>query len=83
MGWNTTVVILNDALHNIESDPEFGRKLADAVKRAINRRECPIRISAGGFSPAAVVVETHDGGSAVTVEVHGNTGRVVKTEFKG
>jgi hypothetical protein len=83
MGWNTTVVILNDALHNIENDPDFGKKLADAVKRAINRRECPIRISARGFSPAAVVLETHDGGSAVTVEVYGNTGHVVKTEYRG
>ena len=83
MGWNTTVVILNDAVHDIKADPEFGKKLADAVCRAINRRECPIRVSAGRFSPAAMVIETHDGGSAVTVEVHGNTGRVVKSEFKG
>jgi hypothetical protein len=83
MSWNTTVVVLNDALHDIENDPEFGKKLADAVKRAINRKECPIRVSAHHFSPAAMVIETHDGGSAVTVEVYGNTGRVVKTEYRG
>jgi hypothetical protein len=83
MGWNTTVVILNDALNDIETDPDFGKKLANAVKRAINRRECPIRVGAGCFSPAAMVIETHDGGAAVTVEVFGNTGRVVKTEYRG
>jgi hypothetical protein len=83
MGWNTTVVILNDAIHDIKADPEFGKNLADAVVRAVNRRDCPIRVGAGCFSPAAMVVETHDGGCAVTVEVYGNTGRVVKTEFKG
>jgi len=30
MGYNTTVVIYNDSLHDIESDPEFGKRLVTA-----------------------------------------------------
>ena len=34
MGLNTTVVILNDYLHDIENDPEFGKKLSRAIKNS-------------------------------------------------
>lgn len=32
MGLNTTVVILNDDLHRIEKDKDFGWKLAEAIR---------------------------------------------------
>lgn len=34
MGFNTAVIILNDHLHEIEKDPEFGQKLAHAIRVA-------------------------------------------------
>jgi len=32
MGYNTTVVVYNDALDQIESDPQFGANLAAAIR---------------------------------------------------
>lgn len=32
MGWNSVIVVLNDRLHEIENDPEFGKKLAQAIR---------------------------------------------------
>ena len=37
MGFNTAVVILNDCLHEIEEDPEFGRKVSDEVRTTYSR----------------------------------------------
>jgi len=36
MGYNTTVVVMNDALGSIEKDPEFGKNLVRAVLRAVH-----------------------------------------------
>ena len=36
MGFNTALVVLNDMLHDIEQDPFFGRKVAEAV-RSVHR----------------------------------------------
>lgn len=76
MGFNTTVVILNDALHEIAKDPEFGRKLSDAVLRAISRQDCPVRFHAG-CSDAGSVIETHHADQDVLVSVGWNTGVVI------
>lgn len=75
MGWNTTVVVMNDALNSIEKDPDFGRKLALACLRAIDGK--PHDVSAGGHVNAATVIETHHADTLVTVEVGHNFGRVV------
>jgi hypothetical protein len=32
MGFNSVVVVLNDRLHEIERDPEFGKKVANAIR---------------------------------------------------
>ena len=38
MGFNTAVMILNDRLHEIEKDPEFGDRLAGAISETYGRR---------------------------------------------
>lgn len=38
MGFNTAVMVLNDCLHEIEKDSEFGKKLSDEVRDAYSRR---------------------------------------------
>lgn len=74
MGLNTTVVVLNDALHEIKDDPEFGAKL---YRACIEKRDgSPEYISAGSYCTAAVVVETHHADHNVLVRVGGNTGAV-------
>lgn len=81
MGYNTTVVVMNDALSYIRDDPEFGARLADAVSRAIMGK--PIDVAAharsGGIHcNAATVIETHHADSDVLVRVGGNRGEVVR-----
>ncbi len=80
MGWNTTVVLLNDALHEIAEDPEFGKRLADAVSLlAVNKG--PVDVSAHGrrsiHCNAATVIETHHADITVHVAVGQNYGQVV------
>ena len=76
MGYNTTVVVLNDALDQIRDDPEFGQKLYDAILRV--QRGKPVDVSAGYHCNAATVIETHHADYKVLVEVGGNYGRVVE-----
>ena len=74
MGYNTSVIVLNDALNQIERDPDFGRKLSMAVL-ALNLE--PGRhqdVSAGNHCNAASVIETHHADSTTLVSFGGNMG---------
>lgn len=73
MGYNSTIVVLNDALHEIEKDPEFGSKVAKAI-RALSVKEGPIDIRAGGHVNAASAVETHHADGINLIAVGGNCG---------
>lgn len=79
MGYNTTVVVLNDALSEIEQDPDFGKKLVRAIMQA--GRGKPVDVSARGthciHANAATVIESHHADYDVLVKVGGNTGIVV------
>jgi hypothetical protein len=61
MGFNTTVVVYNDALDAIKKDPEFGRKLSEACMAVNNPNATSSELSpsAGNHANAAIVVETH------------------------
>jgi hypothetical protein len=68
MGFNTTVVILNDTLHDIERDPNFGKHLSDAVLtkgQSKDRVYCPHQVR---------IVETHHADDKHLIAVGGNTG---------
>jgi hypothetical protein len=76
MGYNCTVVVLHDALGQIEKDPDFGRNLVRAISSQYGPH--PIRnVPAGNHGNAAYVVESHHAGHDVLVSVGGNMGRVV------
>lgn len=81
MGYNTTVLILNDALGEIAEDAEFGKRLAQAIMRIRNGKpECVAAVGKHGIhGNAALVVETHHADHDVLVRVGGNTARVVPT----
>ncbi len=83
MGFNATVVVMNDALQEISEDPDFGKRLAKAVAelsgQAIYK---PVNVAAHGktciMGNAAVVIETHHSSYDVLVKVGGNTGEVIE-----
>lgn len=78
MGFNTTVVVHNDALHSIANDPEFGKNLADAINSLGYRDDKIKSVSASGefmtCCNAVEVIETHHADSVVAVAVGGNCG---------
>jgi hypothetical protein len=77
MGFNTTVVILNDALHDIEDDKDFGAKLVSAIL-SLSVKNGPVDVRAGNHCNAALVVETHHADMLVPVVVGGNWGTEIK-----
>jgi len=74
MGFNTTVVVLNDALHAIEQDVNFGPRLAQAIKEIGGHNDRHIDVSAMGHVNAATVIETHHADGFAVVAVGGNMG---------
>lgn len=80
MGFNTTVVVLNDALSQIRDDPDFGKRLYLAILEV--QRGKPVHVAAHGersiHCNAAQVIETHHADHDVLVRVGGNRGEVVK-----
>lgn len=73
MGFNTTVVIMNDALGEIAKDPNFGKNLAAAVSECGGRNH-RVDVCAGNHGNAAHVVESHHADSTCIVTVGGNLG---------
>jgi hypothetical protein len=75
MGFNSTVVILNDALNAIREDKDFGHKVYDAVC-AVQLGKT-VDISSGHHVNAATVVESHHADGYRLVLVGGNTAYVL------
>ena len=76
MGFNSTVIVLNDALHLIREDKDFGRKLADAISHLSLGPDVVGRygvdISSGGHCNAATAIESHHADMNAIVAVGGN-----------
>ena len=81
MGYNTTVVVLNDAIDFIENDPEFGKRLGAAIREASayrKRVDVPAHSGKGGIHcNAASVIESHHADYNVFVRIGQNYGEVV------
>jgi hypothetical protein len=71
MGYNTTLIILNDALHEIKDDKDFGAKVYHAAIRVSGNLK-PIDISSGHFANAATVIEMHHADEIKLLAVGGN-----------
>jgi len=71
MGCNTTILVLNDALDQIENDPDFGKNLVRAIL-TLDREGG--NVSAGNHVNAATVIETHHADGNMVVVVGGNRG---------
>jgi len=86
MGYNTSMIILNDGLDQIKKDPEFGSKVAAAAARLDVERwqrskaGLPfygVDVSAGCHGNAATVLETHHADATSVVAFGGNRGLVL------
>ena len=86
MGYNTTVIVLNDALNDIRGDPEFGAKLVAAIMATPLRSHRLIDasagrhladVSAGCHMNAASVIESHHADGIAIVAVGGNHATVI------
>lgn len=81
MGFNTSMIVLNDALGDIERDPEFGRKVSQAVSKLSlpeeYRSAWGVDVSAGCSVNAATVIETHHADSISIVAFGRNEGIVL------
>ena len=73
MGHNSVVVVMNDALHDIATDPAFGANLNAAIARAAGTGK-PVDVRAGNHCNAARVVCCHHADDAALVVAGGNTG---------
>jgi hypothetical protein len=82
MGYNTVVVVMNDALDVIRDDPTFGQHLYDAVvtrDRARHSSDVPAFSSRGGiFCNAASVLSCEHADVPQVAVIKGNTGWVAK-----
>lgn len=72
MGYNTTIVVYNDALNAIKEDKSFGESLYNAAIMVESRG--PQDIPSGNHANAARVIETHHADRLVAVVVGGNDG---------
>jgi len=75
MGYNTTVVVRNDALEDIEKDKGFGKKLSEGVRRVFKPPYWIVEIPAGSHANAIQVVESHHADLMEVIAVGGNLGR--------
>ncbi len=80
MGYNTTVIVMNDALDAIKKDPMFGKTLADSVTKLVGQNG-PIDVPAyspsgrGVYVNAATAIETHHADIIKMIAVGGNFAR--------
>ncbi len=84
MGFNATVVVLLDRLHDIEHDPHFGKKLTDAIRYRATRPAEYDKPGTPGYQPfgneatgQTQVIEVHHADDKMVVVVGGNCGRVL------
>jgi hypothetical protein len=74
MGFNTTVVFNNDAVHCMEDDPEIGRKLHQAICMVSSGSKVDVHTKGG---TVATVIETHHADITTVIAVGNNDGEQI------
>lgn len=78
MGYNTSMIVLNDALGDIAKDADFGAKVRDAVDELTLRMHVHgIDIHSGCSVNAATVIEYHHADETAIIAVGGNCASVL------
>jgi hypothetical protein len=90
MGYNTAVIVMNDAVHDIEHDPEFGRNLVKAIGKTVRGEQVDVPTYTrnkygdvmGVHCNAATVVSTAHADEPQVVVFKHNTGYVYRYKEK-
>lgn len=80
MGYNTTIVVMNDALHAIAEDEKFGKKLEQAIlsqHRVKNPDVSAVTKSGSIHVNAATVIDCKHADITQVIAVGWNSGRVI------
>ena len=85
MGFNTTVVVMNDALTAIENDPKFGKSLVQAILKLQRGKQVDVPAysynedgeARGVHCNAATAIESHHADGNAIVAVGGNCATVL------
>jgi hypothetical protein len=77
MGWNSTVVFMNDCIHALKEDPEIGEKIEQGIL-ALSVRKGSIDVPFKGYSGYIRVIETHHADTMVPILVGSNDGSVIE-----
>ena len=79
MGFQSTVLIRNDCLHEIEKDKDFGKKVSDAVTQGWGHM--PVTISSGHCMNASELIESHHADGRVVLVAGGSM--ITRLGYKG
>ena len=82
MGYNTTILIMNDAVQYLDQDPDFGKNLKQAILE-VSARGKSVDVPIGNHSNGCQVIETHHANQTAVITVGGNRGKVVKMMHGG
>ena len=80
MGYQSTLLIQNDALDQIKDDPEFGRKVVDAILH-LSVDDKPVDICAGWHCNAATVIENHHANDTTVLAMGGGYGYIMGNAY--
>ena len=79
MGYNTSAIIMNDALSSIREDKDLGKKIHDGVIALSGvSRGTIIDVSAGGYVNAIGLIEDHHADHMQPLLIGGNTAHVIQ-----
>ena len=77
MGFNTTVLILNDGLHYIEKDLANWWSSISRLASGLGVRDKPVDVGAGGFANASSVLAVEHADTKCVIATGGNHGTVL------
>lgn len=85
MGYNTAVMILNDAMDGLKTDPDVGKKLHDAILRSSRPefRERGVDFSIGNHCNGGGVLPSQHADQVQIIAVGGNYMRPLGTVWNG
>lgn len=72
MGFNTTILVLNDALDVLENDTEAGKKIVAGIRAMSSGDHEPITVPIGYHCNPVLIIETHHADLTSIVSVGGN-----------